>query len=68
MNELYKQFQGNYPNNPMMERLMQFKKNFKGNPRDIVQQMLNNGRISQDQFNRYAQQANELYQQFKNFM
>lgn len=66
-NPLFNQL-GGLPNNPMLRQFMDFKKNFTGDPQQIVQNMVNSGRISQDQVNMYAQQANELYKQFKNFM
>ena len=67
-NPLFNQLGGNVPNNPMLQQFLDFKKNFTGNPQQIVQNMINSGRISQAQINQYAQQANELYRQFKNFM
>ena len=60
MNPLYEQF--NRPNgqmNDMLSRFQQFKRSFNGDPQQIVQQMLNSGRITQDQFNRAAQMANQ---------
>lgn len=68
MNPLYNELQGNMPQNPMISQLIEFRKNFTGNPQQMVQSMLNSGKISQAQFNQYAQQANQLYQQFKNIM
>jgi len=56
------------PQNNMMKQLMDFRKTFKGNPQQMVQSMLNSGRISQEQVNQYAQQANEIYKQMKGFM
>ena len=37
-----------------------FKNNFKGNPRAEVEKMMRSGQLSQEQFNQYAQMANEL--------
>lgn len=37
-----------------------FKKQFSGNPRDQIQQMINSGRISQEQVNQYAQLATQI--------
>ena len=68
MNPLYNQLQGNPTMNPMLQQFMQFKRNFNGNPQQAVQELINSGRISQSQVNQYAQQANDLYRQFKNFM
>ena len=66
-NPLYQQLNSGRNNN-LISQLMEFKKTFKGNPQDIVQNMLNSGRISQDQVNRYAQQANEIYRQIGSLM
>lgn len=38
----------------------QFKKTFNGDPRAEVQKLLNNGQLSQNQFNQYAQMANQI--------
>lgn len=67
-NSLYQQLGGAGKGNPMLQRLMQFKKTISGNPQEIVQNMISSGRISQAQVNQYAQQANEIYKQFKDFM
>lgn len=64
MNPLYNQLNnGNV--NPMFSRIKQFKDSFSGNPQQMVQQMLNSGRISQAQLNEYARQANEIYKLMK---
>lgn len=60
-NPLYQQLGGGSSNNPMIQRLMQFKKGFSGNPKDMVQNMLNSGKVSQAQINQYAKQADEIY-------
>ena len=64
-NPLYNQLGGTNANNPMLNRLIQFKKTFSGDPKQMVQNMLNSGRISQAQLNQYAQQANEIYKMLK---
>jgi hypothetical protein len=64
-NPLYKQIGGNSLGNPMLQRLMQFKNGFTGNPQQMIQSMLNSGKLTQAQLNQYAQQANELYKMFK---
>ena len=61
MNPLFQML--NRPNNNMMQLLQQFqqfKQNFKGNPQEMVQQMLNSGRISQQQYNSAVQMAQQL--------
>lgn len=59
-NELFSQLGGGL-NNPMLNRLLEFKKTINGNPQEIVQNMLNSGKITQSQINQYAQQANQIY-------
>lgn len=50
----------NQMNNNLITQFQQFKNNFKGNPQQQVQQMLNSGKISQQQYNRAVQMANQL--------
>lgn len=69
-NPLFSMFGGMnaMPNNSMMQmvrQLMQFKQSFKGDPRQQVQQMLNSGQVTQEQYNRAVQMANMLQQMFK---
>lgn len=56
MNPLY----GQMNQNSIVQRFQQFQKMFKGNPQEQVQQLLNSGRVSQDQYNRAVQMANQL--------
>lgn len=61
MNPLFQMM--NKPNGNMMQLLQQFqqfKQNFKGNPQEMIQQMLNSGRISQQQYNSAVQMAQQL--------
>lgn len=67
-NPFYQQLGNKSPMNPMLQQFLQFKKNFNGNPQQIIQNMLNSGKISQAQVNKCAQQANQLYDQLKPFM
>lgn len=61
-NSLYNQLNGGSGgNNPLFNRIMQFKQTFSGNPQEMVQNLLNSGRISQSQMNQYVKQANEIY-------
>lgn len=64
-NPLFSMFGGmnSMPNNNMMNLLQQFnqfRQNFSGDPRQQVQQLLNSGKVSQDQYNRAVQMANQL--------
>lgn len=53
---------GNMQN--MMRSFQQFKQTFQGDPQQTVQQMLNSGKITQDQFN----MAQQMAQQFQQMM
>ena len=64
MNPLYNQLNTSNTN-PMFSRIKQFKDTFSGDPKQMVQQMLNSGKISQAQMNQYIQQANEIYKMMK---
>ena len=56
MNPLYGQMnQGN-----ILQRFQQFQRMFRGNPQEQVQQLLNSGKVSQDQYNKAVQMANQL--------
>lgn len=46
----------------MMQRFMQFKQSFKGDPRMQIQQMLQSGQISQQQYNNAVQVAQQIQQ------
>lgn len=47
-------------NQGVVRQFQQFKQNFKGNPQQQVQQLLNSGRISQQQYNMAVQKAQAL--------
>jgi len=64
-NPLYNQLNGTNQVNPLFNRIKQFKDTFSGDPKQMVQSMLNSGRITQAQLNQYAQQANEIYKMLK---
>ena len=44
----------------LMQRLQQFQKMFQGDPRQQVQQLLNSGKVRQQQYNQAVQMANQL--------
>lgn len=62
-NPLYQSMQNN--NNNLFQQFNQFKQNFKGDARQQVQQMLNSGRISQAQYNKAVQMANQFQRLFE---
>ena len=45
---------------PIVQQFIQFKQSFKGDPKQQVQQMLNSGKISQDQYNAAVKKAQDL--------
>lgn len=52
-------------NNPFMQIMREaqnLKNTFKGNPREEVQRLLNSGELSQADFNRYSQIAQQVMQ------
>lgn len=49
----------------IIQRFQQFKQQFQGNPQQQVQQMLNSGRITQEQYNRAVEMAKNLQQFMK---
>lgn len=60
-NPLYGQMQSR---NNIFQRFQQFQRMLKGDPRQQVQQLLNSGRVSQDQYNKAVQMANQLQKTF----
>ena len=48
----------------MVNQFQQFKLQFQGDPRQQVQELLNSGKMSQDQFNQLSNMAS----QFQNFL
>ena len=62
MNPLFNQL--GQPNNSMLEQFNKFRQNFKGNPQEQIQQMLNSGRLSQAQYDQAVQKANMLRKLF----
>ena len=62
-NNLYNQF--GRQNNPMEQLAQQardFKRRFSGNPRQEVERLLQSGAMSQQDFNRYSQIAQQVAQ------
>lgn len=57
MNNLYQKLN---PMANMMEQFEKFKQSFHGDAKAQVQQMLNSGQITQEQFNRASQMANQM--------
>lgn len=52
------QFNGGFAN--MMGQFQQFKRTFQGDPKAQVQQLLDSGQMSQEQFNKLSQLATQF--------
>lgn len=59
-NSLYNSFGAQNNISQIVNDFNNFKNNFKGDPRAEVEKMMRSGQLSQEQFNQYAQMANEL--------
>lgn len=49
----------------VIQRFNQFRQNFRGDPRQQIQQMLNSGQVTQEQYNNAVQMANQFRQLLK---
>ena len=69
MNPLFNALGGGLPqgNGPMqmIQQFMQFKQNFKGDPKAEVEKMLQSGKISQQQLNQVQQMAGQFQRMLK---
>ena len=45
----------------MKSQFEQFRKNFQGNPQQKVQELLNSGKMSQEQFNQLQKMAQNMF-------
>lgn len=59
-NPLFQMMGQQMPMNGIMQRFQQFQQMFKGDPRQQVQQLLNSGKVSQQQYNQAVQMANQF--------
>lgn len=67
MSSLYNDFQPKQinPMNNFLSQFNQFRSTFMGNPEQQVKQLISSGKMSQEQFNQFAQTANQLRQLIK---
>ena len=49
----------------MMSQFQKFKQNFNGDPKQQVQQLLDSGQMTQEQFNQLSNMATQLQQMMK---
>lgn len=62
-NQLFNMLGGQQSINPMtnlVNQLNQFRQSFSGDPKQQVQQLLNSGRMSQNQYNQLSQMATQI--------
>lgn len=62
-NPIYQAMMGNRPGN-IMQAIEQLKKQYPGNPMDYIQRLLNSGKVTQNQYNRAVQQAQQIQRFF----
>ena len=58
MNNLFNEIMGN--NNYLISQFNKFKSTFQGKPQEQVQQLLNSGKMSPEQFERLSKMATQL--------
>ena len=59
-NPLFQMMQNQNPMNSLLQRFQSFQQTFKGDPKQQVQQLLNSGRVSQQQYNNAVQLAQQF--------
>lgn len=61
-NPLYKQYQqqNQNPMNVFMQKFTQFRQSFSGNPQEQIQNLMNSGKVSQEQYNNAYQMAQQM--------
>lgn len=59
-NPLFDLLGGQNPMQAIMSRFQQFQQTFRGDPRQQVQQLLNSGKVNQQQYNQAVQMAHQL--------
>lgn len=59
-NQLYDELSKVNPQNGFLNKFLEFKQNFHGNPQEQVQNLLRSGKISQQQYDRAVQMAQQF--------
>ena len=59
-NRLFGMMQQNNPMNGIMQKFQQFQQMFRGNAGQQIQQMMNSGKVSQQQYNQAVQMAQQF--------
>ena len=63
MNPLFQQMQPQQNTN-LLQKFQQFRQQFQGDPQQMIQQMMNSGRINQSQYNQAVQMAQQFQKMF----
>ena len=64
-NPIYQQYSESSDMDAFMKQFQQFQRMFKGDPQQIIQQMLNSGRITQADVNNAIQRVNQIQKMMK---
>lgn len=64
-NPIFNQMNGGNGTNNIMQRVQQLKQQMGGDPNQHIQNLLNSGRITQAQYDRAVQMANQLRGMFR---
>ena len=64
-NPLFQSMMGSRMGN-LMQRIEQMKKMYPGDPNQYIQNLLNSGKVTQSQYNRAVQQAQQIQQMLGN--
>lgn len=59
-NSLYEEMKNKNPYGNMIGQIKEFSKTIQGDPKEIVQSLLNSGKMSQQEFNKYSQMAQNI--------
>ena len=62
-NPFFESMKGQNQNPSILQQFDAFRKNFQGDPKEKVQELLNSGQMSQEQFNTLSQLARAFMQQ-----
>ena len=60
MNRLFQMMQSPMSNNNFIQQFTNFARTFQGNPQQIVQNLMQSGKVTQDQYNQAVNIANQL--------
>ena len=59
-NPLFGMFGNQMMQHPLMQKFQQFQQSFRGDPNQQIQQLLNSGKINQQQYNQAVQMAQQM--------